>query len=234
MAIDILYIVGTGSKFDNRELLYSLRSLDKFGKNVGRVIISGYCPDFIDKDKIVHVECEDIATPSVNHWWKVKQAFKVAESNKVLLMYDDIFFCKDVYCENYPYYFRGELPSEDKLSKWGHIQYLAKSWLSKRGLPTKHYGVHTPFIYEREKFEKLDKVFQGFKAQGGVSVRSLYGNVYVTGATQRDDIKIFVDYWDMDQWVKDKECFSTAPDNFDKAPEKWLRENFKEKSRWEK
>ena len=232
--IDALYIVGTGSKFNNKELLYSLRTLDKHGRNVGRVIISGECPAFVDKNKIVHVDSKDISTPSVNHWHKVKEAFKNTDATRVLLMYDDVFFCKDTDCENYPYYQRGELPAEDKIAKWGHIQYVARKWLERNGYTTHHYGLHLPIIYEKDKFEKLDKVFQGFRAQGGVSVRSIYGNVYAPGATYREDVKMFVDYWDMDEWLKDKECFSSSPVNFDKSILRWLQANFKDKSRWEK
>lgn len=231
---DILYIVGTGSKFNNDELRYSLRTLDKHGRGADRLIISGECPDFIDKSKIIHVESKDISTPSVNHWWKVKEAFKNTDATRVLLMYDDVFFCKDVDCDNYPYYQRGELPEQDKIAKWGHIQYVARKWLEKNGYTTHHYGLHLPIIYEKDKFEKLNNVFQGFRAQGGVSVRSIYGNVYAPGAAYREDVKMFVDYWVMDEWLKDKECFSSSPVNFNKSILTWLRANFPDKSRWEK
>ena len=232
--IDVLYIVGTGSKFGNKELLYSLRSLDKYGKNIDRLIISGECPDFIDKDKIVYVKSEDISTPSVNHWHKVRCAFKETDSKKVLLMYDDIFFCKETDLENYPYYYRGDLPEQDRIAKWGHIQYKARQWLEAHKYPTKHYGIHLPMIYERGKFMQLTSVFESMAKTGGVSVRSIYGNVYVTGATNRDDVKLFTDFCQFDVWLRDKECFSTAPENFGKGPLKWLTTEFPNKSRWEK
>ena len=45
--VDVLYVIGNGSVADNNELRYSLRCLDRHGKNVGRVIISGDIPDFV-------------------------------------------------------------------------------------------------------------------------------------------------------------------------------------------
>ena len=43
----ILYIVGNGSKHGNIELRWSLRSLAKFGRNVGRVIVAGSPPAWL-------------------------------------------------------------------------------------------------------------------------------------------------------------------------------------------
>ena len=50
--MDILYVVGTGSKWDNNELRYSLRSIDKYGINIDRVFIVGTKPDFCDGKSI--------------------------------------------------------------------------------------------------------------------------------------------------------------------------------------
>ena len=44
--MDIVYILGNGSKFNNEEIRYSLRSLEKF-VNFDRVFIVGECPKFL-------------------------------------------------------------------------------------------------------------------------------------------------------------------------------------------
>ena len=38
--MDVLYIVGPESGHQNRELRWSLRSLEKFGRNLGRVVVA--------------------------------------------------------------------------------------------------------------------------------------------------------------------------------------------------
>lgn len=38
--MDILYVIGRGSKWENNELRYSLRSLEKNGINVGNIFIA--------------------------------------------------------------------------------------------------------------------------------------------------------------------------------------------------
>ena len=52
--IDVLYILGIGSKFGNEELKYSLRSLETYVKDYGRVFITGVFPPFIDKSKVIY------------------------------------------------------------------------------------------------------------------------------------------------------------------------------------
>ena len=45
--IDVFYVLGSGSKWQNNEIRYSLRTLEKYGHNVGQVYIVGQRPSFI-------------------------------------------------------------------------------------------------------------------------------------------------------------------------------------------
>ena len=54
--MDILYCIGEGSKWNNNELRYSLRSLEKFGKNVGNIYMVGYNPGFLS-DEVTFINC---------------------------------------------------------------------------------------------------------------------------------------------------------------------------------
>ena len=89
--IDVFYVIGTGSKWQNNELRYSLRSLEMFGKNIKDVYIVGNKPYFIN-DKIKWVEAYDIGYPSVNHWHKVRKFFNQTGIDKAVYMMDDVFF----------------------------------------------------------------------------------------------------------------------------------------------
>ena len=89
--VDILYIY-KHSKNNGEELKYSLRSLEKYVSNYGKIFITGDCPDFIDKSKVIHTPAQDIGYPMVNHWWKVRETIKKTNiSNNFVLMY---IFCK--------------------------------------------------------------------------------------------------------------------------------------------
>lgn len=91
--IDVLYIKGKQSNNYDSELKYSLRSLDVCVSDIGRVFITGECPNFVDKSKVVFTPENDIGCPMINHWWKVSQTIKQTDiSDNFALMYDDIFF----------------------------------------------------------------------------------------------------------------------------------------------
>ena len=56
--MDILYVIGKGSEWNNNELRFSLRSIAKYGKNIDRVFIVGYKPDFVS-DEVTFIPCDD-------------------------------------------------------------------------------------------------------------------------------------------------------------------------------
>lgn len=59
--VDIVYVLGTGSVADNYELRLSLRSLCRFGRGIGRVIVAGETPKFLS-DEVVKVPYRDTGT----------------------------------------------------------------------------------------------------------------------------------------------------------------------------
>ena len=159
-AIDVLYIVGNGSLYGNEELRYSLRSLEKFGRNVGRVFITGECPDFVDQTKITFLPELDIGCRAINHWWKVHQTFSKTDiGDKALLMYDDIFFCKPTDCTKYPWRWRGELPDIRPEGEYKRTLFNTHEWLFKRNYPVLNYCLHQPCIYEKSKFLSMEKPY---------------------------------------------------------------------------
>ena len=48
--MDILYVIGRGSQKNNLELRMSLRSICKYGKNIGKVIVAGTPPKWLSDE----------------------------------------------------------------------------------------------------------------------------------------------------------------------------------------
>ena len=234
--INVLYIVGNGSLYGDKELRYSLRSLDKFGQNVGRLFITGECPDFIDKEKITFLPELDIGCRSINHWWKVDQTFRKTDiGDRALLMYDDIFFCKPVDLSCYPWRWRGMLPEYPEKSQYRKMLFNTHEWLFKRSYPVFNYCMHQPCIYEKEKFLSMAETFNDLKLSDiGMSVRSLYGNMFAEKDEFQEDLKIRATVPDLEKLISDRDCFSIADDCFEGPVEEWLKKKVPEKSRWER
>lgn len=234
--IDVLYIIGNGSLYGNVELRYSLRSLDKFGKNVGRVFITGKCPDFIDREKVTFFPELDIGCRAINHWWKVDQTFRKTDiGDRALLMYDDIFFCKPVDLSVYPWRWRSELPDIRPDGEYKRTLFNTHEWLFKRNYPVLNYCLHQPCIYEKDKFLSLADDFEELKLSDvAMSVRSIYANRFVEKAEHQDDLKIRAYVADLEKLIADRDCFSIADDCFEGPVQEWLEKTLPEKSRWEK
>ena len=56
--MDILYIIGKNKSLcSNFELKCSLRSIAKYGKNIDRVFVAGYCPEWLS-DEVIKIPYE--------------------------------------------------------------------------------------------------------------------------------------------------------------------------------
>ena len=95
--VDILYVIGNGSANNNVELKYSLRTVSRHCKGVGRVVISGEMPSFVG-GRVETVSCTDISV-SGKHW---NMLHKIAEGIRrgglvkpFLFSSDDHFFTRD-------------------------------------------------------------------------------------------------------------------------------------------
>jgi len=127
--MDILYIVGKGrSNSNDIELRMSLRSVTKYGKNVSRIFVAGYCPDWLSNE-VIKVPVEDIVvsdkplTCVEKHLNIINCLLKTVDGTDIgehfLVSMDDHFYLRDVDFDNYPYYLR--------LNSWGK-ELPTKEW----------------------------------------------------------------------------------------------------------
>lgn len=239
--IDVVYILkSVPSKNFDDEIRYSLRSLDKFCPDVSRVFITGGIPFFIDRDKIIHTAADDIGVPAVNHWWKVKQTIEQTDiSEDFILMNDDFFFVRQTELTNYPLYFRGELIKElDQNSIYKQMLYNSRLCiLNNGGYSFLDFSVHCPIRYNRERFIKLNPIFEEVKTEKpAFSVRSVYGNLFALDEERiyRKDIKIRRSTEKVEDVIGEADCFSVSDDVFECDTLRWLKENLQNKSKWEK
>lgn len=240
--MDVLYILGNGSRWKNNEIRYSLRSLEKHAKNVGRVFITGEKPDFVN-DKIIYNYYPDDRIPTINHFNKVLHTFKNTDiSDNILLNYDDNFFLKDVNIEKYPYYYkRNEIPANYTINNfYTNASTFTRNLLLKLGKPIKDFSVHTPIIYNRQKFYKMAEVIKEHcnfdnPRSVGVSVRSLYCNLNNIKGKMIKDLKIHRDLpiFEIEQILKENSVFSTS-DRVYNDMAGFIFKTYPKKSKWEK
>ena len=133
--MDILYIIGKNcSKCNDNELRYSLRSIERYGENVDRIFIVGYCPEWLS-DNVIKVPFEQpyqkdesweeldikerIARKHCNMLASILYAIDNTDiGDEFLVSCDDHIYIRPVDFNNYPFYYRGCL-----LPKVGNSEY---------------------------------------------------------------------------------------------------------------
>lgn len=106
--VDIVYVLGKGSVADNYELRLSLRSLCRFGRGIGRVIVAGETPKFLS-DEVIAVPCKDVkpGRKHVNILNAIKTAAEAVKMTRPFLYSsDDHFLSAPVDFRDYPIYCR--------------------------------------------------------------------------------------------------------------------------------
>lgn len=164
--MDIVYILGSGSVWEDNEIRFSLRSVEKNVSDLHSVFVVGECPDWMKN--VVHIPAKDLFSRKWrNGYHKIKIACNDDRiTSDFLLMNDDFFIIKEIEAKNYPYYYNKQLP----LSINKTALFLKKK---KRGF--QNFSVHRPFRYNKEEFLSMPELPIW---ELGFSVRSFYANYY--------------------------------------------------------
>ena len=190
--MDILYILGNATTANYEELRFSLRTLAHHLKGYGRVIVVGEDPGFLSDV----VEFYPVAEAKGNKEYRISQKILYACKEEIvtgdfLFMNDDFFFCKDVVAREYPYLQKGSLFGEAPDKNYEESLRNTGNYLRAKGKTQLHFDVHTPIIYNAEKYMALVPHFQESKKMvRGFVVKSLYSNIYEVPHRKYEDVKL--------------------------------------------
>ena len=235
--IDVLYILGTGSRWENNELRYSLRSLEKYALNVGRVFVTGEDPGFLSRE-VIFTPCNDPGPRAFNHIHKVRTTIEKTDiSERFLLNYDDNFFTAPVDVSAYPFFYKGVLPDRTETHRSYRYSLIeARRFLEAHGKPILNFSVHCPCVYEREKFLALREAWEiGARSPHGIAVRAVYCNWYGFEAEFMRDCKLKTvkTREEASLAIADRHVFSIHDDSLPNGVAGMLREMYPRPSRWE-
>lgn len=190
---DLVYILGKGSRWNNNEIRYSLRSAQKNLKNFGKVFVVGECPPWLTK--VIHIPAQDrYGHKLMNATGKIRKACADKRvSERFILMNDDFFFVHPV--------------SKIKLFSRGTIREHAGKHPTRAGyyyealtdtlklLQTAgidepaDFEVHYPIEFEKEKFIAVTNQIAWERI--GYLFRSVYYNTFPEKYEVRKDVKAY-------------------------------------------
>lgn len=248
--MDILYLIGENtSKCEYNELRYSLRSIEKFGKNVGRIYVGGYCPEWLN-DNVYKVSVKQIYEKPSNivkkHINMLATILYVVDNTDIsddfLVSMDDHFYIKEVDFDNYPIYCKlveenGTI-SSNIYTPYGKFIDKTKKFLESQNLPiyylTLHRNMHCSRNWIKECRNILDKIIkEEISCEHMIFILNYIYNKHPFDFTIIKDVKIK----SSKDWEKvnpnDTECFSTSDFQVNSFFDRKIKELYPIKSKYE-
>lgn len=221
--MDIVYILGKGSKHDNIELRMSLRSICKYGKNIGRVIVAGSPVDWLS-DEVVKVP---IPVKYKRKHHDILNCVQYVVDNGIvdgefLLSSDDHFYVKPTDFSNYRYYvkslhLRNTAVKGEKCYGYHLSLKQTRELLEKHHLPIfnfeQHCNTHLHAKVIRDFKWLLD---ESYSLERGSPPTTIVMNAWLTtdyaphDIYKRSDLKMTQasSVEDIRSQIGDRECFS--------------------------
>lgn len=246
--MDIVYIFN-GWK-SGEELRYSMRSIERYGQNVGRVWLLGHKPDWCS-DAVTEIEYtsdkslykENDITAAIFHAARVPEL-----SERFLICADDYFYIEPTDFDKYPIFQKNtQLPADTiGKQKMGGINYVmslvnTRALLMAAGLPTGNYSQHCCFPADKRLMAEFKHVFDAaLLLQYGAVFDSLMANIIIdkTGeqpVSRRDNkVNTARNLADLRHQIGETEhCFSTTEKALNYGVRQILAHLYPEKSKYE-
>ena len=152
--MDIVIPLGTESRWNDNELRFTLRSIEKNLTGFRNVIIVGWCPPWVQN--VVHIKKEDRAgKKQFSIYQKTMAAFDHPETTDSILFWnDDHFLMGEMSVNDFRYWYDGTI-DEWGQKAIGNYKGAILNTANLRGINRFYTDIHTPIIYQRAKFRAL-------------------------------------------------------------------------------
>lgn len=186
--VDIVIPLNKSSRWQDNELKYALRSVEKFLRNHGRVFIVGDLPKWTIQN-VIHIPAHDTKYPAKSIMQKVLLACKDERvSDTFLFMNDDHFITTPMDADTFPYFHKG--PLANSLKNRTDYLYTVKNTLMRIGGDAKDFDIHTPIRYDKNAFIDTMTHFD-WEVPHGYCIKSIYcATTGITGQ-QLDEGKFY-------------------------------------------
>lgn len=214
--------------YPHRDLIYCLRSLEKYVTDIGSITLVGELPRIITGVEFIP------ATDDNNYQWAARNIYRklrlaAQRYERFLVAHDDHFLLHSVIGAEYPYYHRGYMKPEAK--SFGYEQLLTNTVNQFPG--TNDYDVHCPILMTAEGLAKLDML--DWTKPYGYGIKTAYCNLNVIEGEQFEDLKIKGPMMkdDIIRLLDGRQVFSTSSGAYTGQMEKALKTLFPKRSRYE-
>jgi len=228
--MDIVYTYCFTPHQGNKQLIYSLRSVEKYlTGNIGKVYIIGDDPEL---QNVIHIPATNLKSAAINIKDKLLIACNTAEiTDDFLYMADDHFLLRPDDIETYPVYSNGKLYDLSRTQRGSYKMVVQETM---RYLPNgKNYNIHAPIIYNKEKL--MDIIEETDWQPLGLLIKSLYCNRLELAGRESPDCKISRDMSivEMRSRIAGRAVFSTGREYRIRQLKQFMEELYPIKSKYE-
>ena len=246
--LKILYIVGTGSKYSDIELRWSLRSVERFAQCDVQPVVVGSVPDWFKGDALPCPDKFERKEKNLNHKIMAAIGAKLVEG-EFQISADDHFWIKPTDFRNLPIYFR-ELALPNFLvenNNYNKALYGTLRIMLESGYSVINTTCHCNAWADSRSALNAEAVFEnakdehGMAEEYGVVAWALWPNLHICTGEHltrpirwRKDLKYRGEAGFLD-FIRDAEMFSINDSAFGSMEFiSFMKENFGNESRWEK
>lgn len=239
--MDLLYVIGPDSGHANRELRWSLRSVAKYARGLGRVVVAGYPPEWLSEEVVRFPFANEGRSKLRN---QARALFAVVGagalgSGEFAWTDDDVFLSAPLDLDALPFFSRGAaLPTYERQSQGGEAyrQLLAntREALVEAGYPAVEAVGHA---IRRMRASEADEARRLWEAapEPGIELQAAFQNIRArrerVDFTRRKDWKLTA--FDADAIASG--MFSIGDRAFaDGRVEEWLETSFGSPCRFER
>jgi len=190
--MDIVIPLGKGSLWEDNELRYALRSIEKNVTNYEKIVIVGEKPSWLTG--VLHIPQDDPhRCKERNIMEKVRTACLSPEVSEVFLFSnDDIYFMRPMSAHDILYWHSGTIStySEGKrLNGYMECMKRTNAVLVERGVKEPlYYDIHVPIPYSKKLFLEVMAKYE-WRQRSTYTVKSIYCNTLGIRGVYMDDVK---------------------------------------------
>lgn len=225
--MDVVYILGSGSRWQNQELFYSLRSVKKYLTGYRNIYVIGEHPGF--GGEFIHIPHPDRYDKDTNICDKVLRACnESAISSDFVFMNDDVFFLRQTDVKQIPDTYIGKLNERiHKVLSRDYSKVLANTYhvLRTANLPYKDFDGHMPIVYNKKLFSKAVSRYN-WGVRHGYAVKSIYFNTLRIKGVFQPDLKINKPEHNIPALLRDRWCFSIGDNGLTAVMKNFIASSF--------
>lgn len=190
MNTSIVIPLGTGSRWDNTELRYCLRSVEKHLTGYGDIFIIGEKPGWLKN--VIHIPFDEGFAPKSyekerNIFNKIMAACHDERvTGRFLFMNDDHFLLQEHEAIRFPFYCDSTLNMFLTVTDYKYTVQNTLEYFD--GALVGNFDVHAPIVYHKEYFPCLSKA--DWSKEWGYCIKSMYCDINGIIGDKYPDLKI--------------------------------------------